>query len=42
VFPVTLGEGKRLFNGREQGTLKLIEHEAYPNGVVMNVFDVVH
>lgn len=41
VFPVTLGEGKRLFNGREQGSLKLVEHEAYSNGVVKNVFDVV-
>ena len=42
VFPVTLGEGKRLFNGREQGTLHLVEHEAYSNGVVKSVFDVVH
>ncbi|WP_400996779.1 dihydrofolate reductase family protein [Agromyces sp. GXQ0307] len=41
VFPVVLGEGKRLFNGREQGALKLVEHEAYSNGVVKNVFDVV-
>lgn len=41
VFPVVLGEGKRLFNGREQGTLRLVEHEAYSNGVVKNVFDVV-
>ena len=30
-FPVTLGEGKRLFNGREQGKLKLVESEATPN-----------
>ena len=42
VFPVTLGEGKRLFNGREQGSLKLVEQEAYSNGVVKSVFDVVH
>ena len=42
VFPVALGEGKRLFTGREAGTLKLVEHEAYANGVVKNVFDVVH
>jgi dihydrofolate reductase len=42
VFPVTLGEGKRLFNGREQGKLKLVEHEAYSNGVVKYVFDVEH
>lgn len=41
VFPVALGEGKRLFNGREQGTLKLVEHEVYSNGVVKQVFDVV-
>jgi dihydrofolate reductase len=41
VFPVALGEGKRLFDGHEQGTLKLVEHEAYSNGVVKNVFDVV-
>ena len=41
VFPVALGEGKRLFNGREQGSLKLVEHEAYSNGVVKQVFDVV-
>ncbi|GAA1061801.1 dihydrofolate reductase family protein [Agromyces bracchium] len=41
VFPVALGEGKRLFDGNEQGTLKLVEHEAYSNGVVKNVFDVV-
>ena len=39
-FPVTLGEGKRLFNGREHGTLKLVEFEAYPNGVVKYVYDV--
>jgi dihydrofolate reductase len=42
VFPVTLGQGKRLFNGRETGTLQLVEHEAYSNGVVKNVFDVAH
>ncbi|BDZ55300.1 dihydrofolate reductase family protein [Agromyces marinus] len=41
VFPVVLGEGKRLFDGHEQGSLKLVEHEAYANGVVKNVFDVV-
>ena len=41
VFPVVLGDGKRLFNGREQGALKLVEHEAYSNGVVKQVFDVV-
>ena len=40
VFPVTLGEGKRLFNGRENGKLQLVECEAYPNGVVKYVYDV--
>ena len=39
-FPVTLGEGKRLFNGREQGKLKLVEFEPYSNGVVKYVYDV--
>jgi dihydrofolate reductase len=42
VFPVTLGEGKRLFNGRESGRLQLVEHEAYSNGVFKAVYDVVH
>lgn len=41
-FPVTLGEGKRLFNGREQGKLKLVESEVYSNGVVKLVYDVEH
>lgn len=41
VFPVVLGDGKRLFTGREQGSLKLVEHEVYSNGVVKQVFDVV-
>ncbi|WP_448811267.1 dihydrofolate reductase family protein [Agromyces bauzanensis] len=40
-FPVALGEGKRLFNGREVGKLQLVEHETYSNGVVKQVFDVV-
>jgi len=42
VFPVVLGEGKRLFSGRETGKLQLVEHEAYSNGVVKAVYDVVH
>ncbi|MCD2441418.1 dihydrofolate reductase family protein [Agromyces sp. SYSU K20354] len=41
VFPVALGEGKRLFSGREAGRLALVEHEAYSNGVVKTVYDVV-
>lgn len=43
VFPVLLGAGKRLF-GDETGPgtkLELVEHEAYPNGVVKAVYDVV-
>ena len=31
----------RLFNGRETGKPSLVEHEAYSNGIVKNVFDVV-
>ncbi|WP_136707322.1 dihydrofolate reductase family protein [Agromyces sp. H66] len=41
VFPVALGEGKRLFNGREAGKLQLAEHETYSNGVAKQVYDVV-
>jgi dihydrofolate reductase len=43
VFPVLLGAGKRLF-GDETGPgtgLELVEHEAYANGVVKAVYDVV-
>ncbi|MEV8018827.1 dihydrofolate reductase family protein [Streptomyces sp. NPDC086554] len=44
VFPLLLGAGKRLFSGTDKDTqqLKLIEHEAYSNGIQLNVFDVVH
>ncbi|MFH8562913.1 dihydrofolate reductase family protein [Streptomyces sp. NPDC017988] len=44
VFPLLLGAGKRLFSTTDKDTqkLKLIEHEAYANGVQKNVFDVVH
>ncbi|MBA4866953.1 transposase, partial [Streptomyces sp. PSKA54] len=43
VFPLLLGEGKRLFSATDKDTqrLKLVEHEAYANGLQMNVFDVV-
>ncbi|GGV36949.1 dihydrofolate reductase family protein [Streptomyces spectabilis] len=43
VFPLLLGAGKRLFSDTDKDTqkLKLIEHEAYANGLQMNVFDVV-
>ncbi|MEV0091389.1 dihydrofolate reductase family protein [Streptomyces sp. NPDC050738] len=43
VFPLLLGAGKRLFSGTDKDTqkLKLVEHEAYANGLQKNVFDVV-
>lgn len=44
VFPLLLGAGKRLFSGTDKDTqkLKLVESEAYSNGIQKNVFDVVH
>jgi len=43
VFPVLLGAGKRLFSttDKDKQRLKLVEHEAYANGLQKNVFDVV-
>ncbi|MFG2621246.1 dihydrofolate reductase family protein [Streptomyces sp. NPDC048507] len=43
VFPLLLGAGKRLFSTTDKDAqkLKLVEHEAYANGVQKNVFDVV-
>ncbi|MFD9426389.1 MULTISPECIES: dihydrofolate reductase family protein [unclassified Streptomyces] len=43
VFPLLLGAGKRLFSDTDKDAqkLKLVEHEAYPNGIQKNVFDVV-
>ncbi|MER5359255.1 dihydrofolate reductase family protein [Streptomyces sp. NPDC002785] len=43
VFPLLLGAGKRLFSDTDKDTqkLKLIEHEAYSNGLQKNVFDVI-
>jgi dihydrofolate reductase len=43
VFPVLLGAGKRLFSTTDKDArkLRLVEHEAYANGVQKNVFDVV-
>ncbi|WP_285732909.1 dihydrofolate reductase family protein [Nocardiopsis sp. ATB16-24] len=43
VFPVLLGAGKRLFSDTDKDArkLKLVEHEAYSNGVQKQVFDVV-
>ncbi|MEV0319149.1 dihydrofolate reductase family protein [Streptomyces sp. NPDC050658] len=43
VFPLLLGAGKRLFSTTDKDAqkLKLVEHEAYSNGIQKNVFDVV-
>ncbi|MFE5393451.1 dihydrofolate reductase family protein [Streptomyces sp. NPDC056568] len=43
VFPVLLGAGKRLFSSTDKDAqrLKLVEYEAYANGLQKNVFDVV-
>lgn len=43
VFPLLLGAGKRLFSDTDKDTtkLKLVEHEAYSNGIQKQVFDVV-
>ncbi|GAB3279136.1 dihydrofolate reductase family protein [Actinocorallia lasiicapitis] len=43
VFPVLLGAGKRLFSAADMDArkLKLVEYEAYTNGIQKNVFDVV-
>ncbi|GAA1830044.1 dihydrofolate reductase family protein [Agromyces salentinus] len=42
VFPVTLGEGKRLFDGNATGTLKLVDQASYDNGIIKAVYDVEH
>ncbi|MEV5974264.1 dihydrofolate reductase family protein [Streptomyces sp. NPDC051921] len=43
VFPLLLGAGKRLFSTTDKDVqkLELVEHEAYPNGLQKQVFDVV-
>ncbi|MFJ4971057.1 dihydrofolate reductase family protein [Streptomyces sp. NPDC088755] len=43
VFPLLLGAGKRLFSATDKDAqkLKLVEYEAYANGIQKNVFDVV-
>jgi dihydrofolate reductase len=43
VFPVLLGAGRRLFDDSVDALqkLELVEHEAYSNGVVKAVYDVV-
>jgi dihydrofolate reductase len=44
VFPLLLGAGKRLFSDADKDTvrLKLVESEAYSNGIQKQVFDVAH
>lgn len=43
VYPLLLGAGKRLFPASDKATqkLKLVEHEAYSNGLQKQIFDVV-
>ncbi|MFE2548180.1 dihydrofolate reductase family protein [Streptomyces sp. NPDC059355] len=43
VFPLLLGAGKRLFSATDKDAqkLKLVEYEAYSNGLQKQVFDVV-
>ncbi|PXX56522.1 RibD domain-containing protein [Nocardia tenerifensis] len=43
VFPLLLGAGKRLFSATDKDAqkLKLVESQAYSNGLQKNVFDVV-
>ncbi|WP_069768016.1 dihydrofolate reductase family protein [Streptomyces sp. LUP30] len=43
VFPLLLGAGKRLFSSTDKDTqkLRLVEHQAYANGLQKNVFDVL-
>ncbi|RFU84292.1 deaminase [Streptomyces triticagri] len=44
VFPVLLGAGKSIFGraDRDQQNLRLRESEAYSNGIVKLVYDVLH
>ncbi|MFD6141727.1 dihydrofolate reductase family protein [Promicromonospora sp. NPDC060271] len=43
VFPVLLGQGKPLFSDADKAAqqLRLVEHEAYKNGVQKQIFEVV-
>lgn len=43
VFPLLLGAGKRLFSATDKDTqkLRLVESQAYANGLQLNVFDVI-
>ncbi|WP_372662800.1 dihydrofolate reductase family protein [Amycolatopsis kentuckyensis] len=44
VFPVLLGAGKRLFSAadKDKQSLKVVESEAYGNGIQKLVYDVIH
>ncbi|MBE8521075.1 dihydrofolate reductase family protein [Amycolatopsis sp. H6(2020)] len=44
VFPVLLGAGQRLFSetDKDKQSLKLVESEAYGNGIQKLVYDVTH
>src|SRR5262245_45362079 len=44
VFPVLLGDGRRLWANadQEKTRLRLAEHATYSNGVQLQVWDVVH
>lgn len=43
MFPVLLGAGKQLFSSADKDSthLRLTESEAYPNGILKLVYDVV-
>lgn len=43
VFPVLLGGGKRMFSesDKEKQRLRLVEHEAYANGIQKQVYEVL-
>lgn len=43
VFPLLLGAGKRLFSeaDRDATKLRLVEYEAYGNGIQKQIFDIV-
>jgi dihydrofolate reductase len=44
TFPVLLGGGTRLFSTSDKDLtkLELVERDAYPNGALKSVYDVVH
>lgn len=41
VFPILLGQGKRLFGEGPKQKLAVVETETYPNGITKVVYDVV-